>query len=239
MSKEKDLSTADKDTLLSYLQETGNTMDPKASLPMIREKAMEVQDALGDDGDSLDSRAKAAADSVLDEEEDDDDSGESQPRLPDRSAEKNKPVKRKLDIESKEVQPHDGESASINKIISSDFASGDDQFGETLEGRILREQERRTNDIKNARLVAAADAGIAEYHKEAARKHGAKITDICFFLLKGTKLSSFTSPYTNIPGIRLRKETPYRSLDVELKYFRGKRNMFGECAYEGGAVTED
>jgi len=230
-----DLAKASKEELLDFIEKSNTTIDPSLSTPVLREKAMEIQQSFValKDSDDLDSRAKAASDVILgnDSEETSSDSEETSKDISNIKSTISKASN--TDIDSTNVQPHDGESSSINSIIDESRTNKDGNLDETIEEKILREQKQKKDDFRTARFVVAADAEIREYHIDAKEKHKAKITDVCFFLLKGTNLNTFTTPYTKIPGVRLRKETPYRSLDLELKYFRRKRGMFGECAYQG------
>lgn len=233
MAKAKlDIARASKEELLSFCEDAEITVDPSLSLPQLREKALEIQQTLSASNkeDDIERRAKAASAAILGDEDEELESDDTQAALTGLRAGAPKKARKTFDIDSLEVQPEDGEAASINAIIDD---SRNREDGESVEERILREQMRKKDDYRTARFVAAADAEINEYHRAAAQEHNAKITNICFFLKKGMHLSSFTTPYTKIQGVRLRKDTPYRALDLELKFFRRKRGMFGECAYEG------
>lgn len=233
-----DLARAGKEELLDFIDKSGTTIDPELPLPQLREKAMEIQQALVStkDSDDLDKRAKAASAKILNEGEDDEDSedGETGIVAQMRGVTKSK----KNDINSLEVQPHDGESASINEIIEDSRRIKGDDMEETIEEKVLREHKKKNDTYKIAKMVAAADAEINEYHRDAMQRHKASRTNLCFYLLKGTNLSTLTTPYTKIQGVRLRKETPYRALDLEIKFFRTKRGMFGECEYLGDDRVE-
>lgn len=233
-----DLAKADKEALLDFIEKSGTTVDPALPVPQLREKAMEIQQEISSmkDDDDLEARAKAAADAVLgndgDETSDDGTDSDDEPEILSQMK-GSKKASKSYDIESLDVHPHDGESESIHNVIDDSRRSRDGSLDETIEEKILREQQDKRDSLRTAREVAAADAQIREYHINAMDKHGAKKTDVCFFLLKGTYLNTFSTPYTKIPGVRLRKQTPYRALDIELKFFRRKRGMFGECGYQG------
>lgn len=234
-----DLAAASKQELLDFIEKSGTTVDPNLSKPQLREKAMEIHQSLEamKADDDLEQRAKAASDAVLSDDEADDTDGDegdsTEPQIITQMKESKKKSDSVDNLDSLEVHPHDGESASINEIVDNSRTGKSADLDETIEEKIMREQQQKRDDYRTAREVAAADAQIREYHLDAMDKHRAKRTDVCFFLLKGTNLNTFTTPYTRIPGVRLRKETPYRALDVELKLFRRKRRMFGECAYQG------
>lgn len=233
-SEKIDLARASKEDLIAYLEKAKITIDENLPVPQLRERAMEVYQTLkaAKADDDLEKRAKAASSAILSDGDDDTaDADLDGDVIADLVGNTGKPTKKKFDIESLEVFPEDGVAGSINDIID-DSAKGGEEM-ETVEERILREHQEKKNDLRTARLVAAADASIREYHSNAIQKHGARLTNVCFFLKSGMHLSSFSTPYTKINGFRLRRATPYRALDVELKLFRTKRKMFGECAYEG------
>ncbi len=229
-----DLARATKEELLDYLESARITVSADLPLPQLRERAMEVQQTLSasKEDDDLERRAKAASAKILGEsEESESEDSDDDDIMASLTGGVKSNEKKKFSMDSLEVFPEDGMAGSINEIIS-DSATGRDDM-ETVEERILREHKEKQNDLRMARFVAGADAEINEYHRNATQKHNANLTNICFFLKTGTFLSTFTTPYTKISGVRLRRETPYRALDLELKFFRSKRKMFGEVAYDG------